>query len=87
VARKEYNEERPHSSLGYKTPKEFAQAQVAGFSTDEREARDSNGGCYETGQQSWQKIAFTLRIFPFVTSALSNDARSDGKSIAELTAA
>ena len=42
IWRKEYNEERPHSSLGYKTPKEFAQAQVAGFSTEEREARDSN---------------------------------------------
>jgi len=31
--RKEYNEERPHSSLGYKTPKEFAEAQTAGFYT------------------------------------------------------
>jgi putative transposase len=40
--RKEYNEERPHSSLGYKTPKEFAAAQAAGFYTAEREARDSN---------------------------------------------
>ena len=39
--RKEYNEERPHSSLGYKTPKEFA-AQTASFHTAEREARDSN---------------------------------------------
>ena len=48
--RKEYNEERPHSSLGYKTPKEFAQAQAAGFYTAEREARDSNGGCYETNR-------------------------------------
>src|ERR1700722_16087864 len=38
----EYNEERPHSSLGYKTPKEFAAAQAAGFYTAEREARDSN---------------------------------------------
>src|SRR5450755_4603829 len=37
----EYNEERPHSSLGYKTPKEFA-AEAAGFYTAEREARDSN---------------------------------------------
>ena len=41
--RKEYNEERPHSSLGYKTPREFAQAQAAGFYTAERRARDSNG--------------------------------------------
>jgi len=31
--RKEYNEERPHSSLGYKTPKEFAEAQAAGVYT------------------------------------------------------
>jgi putative transposase len=38
----EYNEERPHSSLGYKTPKEFAEAEAAGFSTAERGARDSN---------------------------------------------
>jgi putative transposase len=40
--RKEYNEERPHSSLGYKTPKEFAAAQATGFYTAVREARDSN---------------------------------------------
>ena len=38
----EYNEERPHSSLGYRTPKEFATAQAAAFYTAEREARDSN---------------------------------------------
>ncbi len=38
----EYNEERPHSSLGYKTPKEFAAAQAVGFYTAERGARDSN---------------------------------------------
>jgi len=42
VWRKEYNEERPHSSLGYKTPKEFAAAQAADLYTAEREARDSN---------------------------------------------
>jgi putative transposase len=40
--RKEYNEERPHSSLGYLTPKEFAAAQAAGFYTAVREERDSN---------------------------------------------
>jgi putative transposase len=40
--RTEYNEERPHSSLGYKTPKAFAAAQAAGFYTAERRARDSN---------------------------------------------
>jgi putative transposase len=39
--RKEYNQERPHSSLEYKTPKEFA-AQAANFYTAERGARDSN---------------------------------------------
>ena len=38
----EYNEERPHSSLGYRTPKEFAAAQAVGFYTAERGARDSN---------------------------------------------
>ena len=37
----EYNEERPHSSLGYKTPKEFA-AEAASFYSVAREARDSN---------------------------------------------
>jgi putative transposase len=40
--RREYNEERPHSSLGYKTPKQFAAAQAAGFYTAERGKRDSN---------------------------------------------
>jgi len=40
--RNEYNEERPHSSLGYKTPKEFAAAQAADFYTAVREARDSD---------------------------------------------
>jgi putative transposase len=40
--RKEYNEERPHSSLGYQTPSEFAGAQAAGFYTAVREARDSS---------------------------------------------
>lgn len=39
--RTEYNEERPHSSLGYKTPSEFA-AQAVGFYTAEREAKDSH---------------------------------------------
>jgi hypothetical protein len=29
----EYNEERPHSSLGYRTPKEFAAAHAADFYT------------------------------------------------------
>ena len=38
----EYNEEFPHSSLGYQTPKEFAAAQAASLYTAERGARDSN---------------------------------------------
>jgi putative transposase len=38
---KDYNEERPHSSLGYRTPKEFAAAEAASFSTAERGARNS----------------------------------------------
>ena len=40
--RTDYNQERPHSSLGYRTPKEFAAAQAAVFYTAEREARNSN---------------------------------------------
>jgi putative transposase len=32
--RKECNEERPHSSLGYRTPKEFAAAQAASFNEE-----------------------------------------------------
>ena len=38
----EYNQERPHSSLGYQTPNQFAAAQAAAFYTAERGARDSN---------------------------------------------
>jgi putative transposase len=38
----EYNEERPHSSLGYQTPKQFAAAQAVGFCIAERGGRDSN---------------------------------------------
>ncbi len=38
----EYNEERPHSSLGYKTPNEFAAAQAVSFYIVKRGARDSN---------------------------------------------
>ena len=40
--RTEYNEERPHSSLGYQTPKEFAEAAAAGFYIAVRGARNSN---------------------------------------------
>jgi putative transposase len=38
----EYNEDRPHSSLGYKTPKEFAAAEAASLHRVERGARNSN---------------------------------------------
>jgi putative transposase len=41
--RKEYNEERPHSSLGYRTPKEFA-AQAESFSRAELGQEASNAG-------------------------------------------
>jgi uncharacterized protein len=40
----EYNEQRPHSSLGYKTPKEFAAAQAAGFYTAELGQQAANAG-------------------------------------------
>ncbi len=40
--RKEYNEERPHSSLGYRTPKEFAAAEAASSDRTERGARNSD---------------------------------------------
>jgi len=40
--RKEYNEERPHSSLGYRPPKEFAAAEAASFDRTERGARNSD---------------------------------------------
>ena len=64
--RKEYNEERPHSSLGYKTPKEFAQAQAAGFYTAVREERDSNAVPFPSRSsfpaQPGQGVTGTCRI-------------------------
>jgi putative transposase len=42
--RTEYNEQRPHSSLGYKTPKEFAAAQAANFYKAELGQEASNAG-------------------------------------------
>jgi len=43
--RKEYNEERPHSSLGYRTPKEFAtQVESKGFYKDGVGQEASNAG-------------------------------------------
>jgi putative transposase len=64
--RKEYNEERPHSSLGYKTPKEFAQAQAVGFYTAVREGRDSNAiPCLSRSPipaQTGQGVTETCRI-------------------------
>jgi putative transposase len=64
--RKEYNEERPHSSLGYKTPKEFAAAQAAGFYTAVREERDSNAVPFPSRSsipaQTGQGVTETCRI-------------------------
>jgi len=42
--RTEYNEERPHSSLGYRTPKEFAAIQGASFYRAELGQEASNTG-------------------------------------------
>jgi transposase InsO family protein len=56
--RKEYNEERPHSSLGYKTPKEFAETQATSLYMAERGARNSNGRCYETSRD-----VVVIRVF------------------------
>jgi putative transposase len=42
--RKEYNEERPHSSLGYRTPNEFAAQAAAGFERDGVGQGTSNAG-------------------------------------------
>jgi putative transposase len=49
--RTDYNEERPHSSLGYRTPKEFAAVQAAGFYPAERGAggeREGQGTAFES---------------------------------------
>ena len=47
--KKEYNEERPHSSLGYKTPNQFAREHEAkDFYTAGVGQEDSKPGCYET---------------------------------------
>lgn len=47
--RKDYNEQRPHSSLGYLPPSQFAQAaeemrHESGFCSDEQGKRASNAG-------------------------------------------
>jgi putative transposase len=64
--RVEFNEQRPHSSLGYKTPKEFAQMQAAGFDTAMREERDSNAVSFPSrssiSAQTAQATAETCRI-------------------------
>jgi len=64
--RKEYNEERPHSSLGYKTPQEFAAAHAAGFYTAVREERDSNAVPFPSRSsipaQAGQGVTETCRI-------------------------
>ncbi len=44
--RTEYNEERPHSSLGYRTPKEFAErSRTASYGKDGDKAALENAGC------------------------------------------
>lgn len=64
--RKEYNEERPHSSMGYQTPKEFAEAQAADFYTAVREERDSNAVPFPSRSsipaQTEQGVTGTCRI-------------------------
>jgi putative transposase len=48
--RKEYNEERPHSSLGYQTPKEFAeQARTMSYGKDGDEAALENVSAFAFG--------------------------------------
>jgi len=48
--RTEYNEERPHSSLGYRTPKEFAErARVASYGKDGDEAALENASAFASG--------------------------------------
>jgi putative transposase len=56
--RKEYNEERPHSSLGYRTPEEFA-TQAVGFYRAEVGQEASHAGPFphtpipaETGDET-----------------------------------
>jgi len=64
--RKEYNEERPHSSLDYKTPREFAAAQAVGFYTAVREERDSNAVPFPSRSsipaQTGERVTGTCRI-------------------------
>ena len=61
------NEERPHSSLSYRTPKEFAVAQAAGFYIAQREARNSNAvACLSRStrlkpEREQQKVVVSLR--------------------------
>jgi putative transposase len=48
--RKEYNEERPHSSLGYKTPKEFAEkASHVSYGKDGDAAALENASAFASG--------------------------------------
>ena len=53
--RVEYHEERPHGSLGYRTPKEFATAQAAAFYTAEREAGAQMPSLVPRAPPSWLK--------------------------------
>ena len=66
--RKEYNEDRPHSSLGYKTPNEFAAAPATDFYIAVREARDSDAiPCPSRSPipaQTGEGVTETCRILP-----------------------
>jgi putative transposase len=47
---KDYNEERPHSSLGYQTPKEFAeQARTTSYGKDGDESASENASAFASG--------------------------------------
>lgn len=63
-----YNEERLRSSLGYKTPKEFATAQAAGFYLGEQRARNSNAApCPLRSLISYQRCDALCLCLPMST--------------------
>src|ERR1700691_5497026 len=70
--RTEYNEERPHSSLGYKTPKEFAAAQTTSYGKDACQKRASSENAEERvshfptapAAATGNEVQLTCRIIP-----------------------
>jgi putative transposase len=74
VWRKEYNEERPHSSLGYRTPKEFAQQTAEGsYGKDGEKAALENASACASGVSHFatapttaasEEVELTCRIIP-----------------------